>query len=39
MKLNLLIGVELLLEQAMLAERGSLENPAVFIKRINKLLG
>ncbi|WP_118859177.1 molecular chaperone HtpG [Haemophilus haemolyticus] len=31
--------VELLLEQAMLAERGSLENPAVFIKRINKLLG
>ena len=31
--------VELLLEQAMLAERGSLENPAAFIKRINKLLG
>lgn len=31
--------VELLLEQAMLAECGSLENPAVFIKRINKLLG
>ena len=31
--------VELLLEQAMLAERGSLENPVVFIKRINKLLG
>lgn len=31
--------VELLLEQAMLAERGSLKNPAVFIKRINKLLG
>lgn len=30
--------VELLLEQAMLAESGSLENPAVFIKRINKLL-
>ena len=30
--------VELLLEQSMLAERGSLENPAVFIKRINKLL-
>ncbi|EHO47168.1 chaperone protein HtpG [Haemophilus sp. oral taxon 851 str. F0397] len=30
--------VELLLEQAMLVERGSLENPAVFIKRINKLL-
>lgn len=31
--------VELLLEQAMLAERGSLENSAAFIKRINKLLG
>ena len=31
--------IELLLEQAMLAERGSLENPAAFIKRINKLLG
>ena len=31
--------VELLLEQAMLAERGSLENPSAFIKRINKLLG
>ena len=31
--------VELLLEHAMLAERGSLENPAAFIKRINKLLG
>ena len=30
--------VELLLEQAMLAERGSLENPAAFIKRDNKLL-
>ena len=30
--------VELLIEQAMLAERGSLENPAAFIKRINKLL-
>ena len=30
--------VELLLEQAMLAERGSLENPSAFIKRINKLL-
>ncbi|RDE92294.1 molecular chaperone HtpG [Aggregatibacter aphrophilus] len=30
--------VELLLEQAMLAERGSLENPTAFIKRINKLL-
>ena len=31
--------VELLLEQAMLAERGSLENPAAFIKLVNKLLG
>ena len=31
--------VELLLEQAMLAELGSLENPVAFIKRINKLLG
>ncbi|OOF58756.1 molecular chaperone HtpG [Rodentibacter myodis] len=31
--------VELLLEQAMLAERGALENPVAFIKRINKLLG
>lgn len=31
--------VELLLEQAMLAERGALENPTAFIKRINKLLG
>ena len=30
--------VELLLEQAMLAERGSLENPTAFIKRVNKLL-
>ena len=30
--------VELLLEQAMLAERGSLENPVAFIKRINNLL-
>ena len=30
--------VELLLEQAMLAEHGSLENPAAFIKRVNKLL-
>ena len=30
--------VELLLEQAMLAERGSLENPAAFIKLVNKLL-
>ena len=31
--------VELLLEQAMLAEHGSLENPTAFIKRVNKLLG
>ncbi|MXN88325.1 molecular chaperone HtpG [Pasteurella canis] len=31
--------VELLLEQAMLAERGSLENPVAFIKRMNALLG
>lgn len=31
--------VELLLEQAMLAERGSLENPVAFIKRMNVLLG
>lgn len=31
--------LELLLEQAMLAERGSLENPMAFIKRMNKLLG
>lgn len=31
--------VELLFEQAMLAERGSLDNPTAFIKRINKLLG
>lgn len=31
--------VELLLEQAILAERGSLENPVAFIKRMNKLLG
>ncbi|HBO38413.1 MAG TPA: molecular chaperone HtpG, partial [Pasteurellaceae bacterium] len=30
--------VELLLEQAMLAERGTLENPSAFIKRINTLL-
>ncbi|TDQ57881.1 molecular chaperone HtpG [Mesocricetibacter intestinalis] len=30
--------IELLLEQAMLAERGSLENPTAFIKRINSLL-
>lgn len=31
--------IELLLEQAMLAERGTLENPMAFIKRINQLLG
>lgn len=31
--------IELLLEQSMLAERGSLENPIAFIKRVNKLLG
>ncbi|WGE63561.1 molecular chaperone HtpG [Actinobacillus equuli subsp. haemolyticus] len=31
--------IELLFEQALLAERGSLENPTVFIKRMNKLLG
>ncbi|ABY69562.1 molecular chaperone HtpG [Actinobacillus pleuropneumoniae] len=31
--------IELLFEQALLAERGSLENPAAFIKRMNKLLG
>ncbi|MFD0966590.1 molecular chaperone HtpG [Seminibacterium arietis] len=30
--------VELLLEQAMLSERGSLENPTAFIKRVNQLL-
>ncbi len=30
--------IELLFEQALLAERGSLENPAAFIKRMNKLL-
>ncbi|WP_040975757.1 molecular chaperone HtpG [Necropsobacter massiliensis] len=30
--------VELLLEQAMLAERGALENPSAFIKRVNRLL-
>ena len=30
--------VELLLEQAMLAERGALENPSAFVKRINALL-
>ncbi|QIM63274.1 molecular chaperone HtpG [Pasteurellaceae bacterium Orientalotternb1] len=31
--------LELLFEQALLAERGSLENPTAFIKRMNKLLG
>ncbi|MBE2896370.1 molecular chaperone HtpG [Pasteurellaceae bacterium HPA106] len=31
--------VELLLDQALLSERGALENPAAFIKRMNKLLG
>ncbi|MCW9698730.1 molecular chaperone HtpG [Avibacterium sp. 20-129] len=30
--------IELLLEQAMFAERGSLENPTAFIKRVNELL-
>lgn len=30
--------VELLLEQAMLSERGTLENPVAFIKRVNTLL-
>lgn len=30
--------IELLLEQAMLAERGTLENPMAFIKRVNQLL-
>ncbi|QLB15754.1 molecular chaperone HtpG [Mannheimia granulomatis] len=30
--------IELLYEQALLAERGTLENPTAFIKRINKLL-
>ncbi len=30
--------IELLLEQAMLAERGTLENPTAFIKRVNQLL-
>lgn len=30
--------MELLLEQAMLAERGALENPMAFIKRVNRLL-
>lgn len=31
--------VELLFEQALLAERGTLDNPTAFIKRMNKLLG
>ncbi len=30
--------IELLLDQAMLAERGTLDNPTAFIKRINHLL-
>lgn len=30
--------IELLLEQALLAERGTLENPTAFIQRVNKLL-
>ncbi|TNH06459.1 molecular chaperone HtpG [Testudinibacter sp. TR-2022] len=30
--------IELLFDQAMLSERGALENPTAFIKRINKLL-
>lgn len=30
--------VELLFDQALLAERGTLENPTAFIKRVNKLL-
>ena len=30
--------VELLLEQAMLSERGTLENPTAFVKRMNALL-
>ena len=30
--------IELLFEQALLAERGTLENPTAFIKRMNKLL-
>ncbi|HHW7521795.1 TPA: molecular chaperone HtpG [Mannheimia haemolytica] len=30
--------IELLFEQALLAERGTLENPTAFIKRVNKLL-
>ncbi len=39
MSSNLPDWIELLLEQAMLAERGSLENPVAFIKRMNTLLG
>lgn len=31
--------IELLFEQALLAERGTLDNPSAFIKRMNKLLG
>ncbi|MBF0785331.1 molecular chaperone HtpG [Muribacter muris] len=31
--------IELLFDQALLAERGTLENPTAFIKRMNKLLG
>lgn len=31
--------IELLFEQALLAERGTLENPTAFIKRMNGLLG
>lgn len=31
--------IELLFEQALLAERGTLENPTAFIKRMNELLG
>ncbi|MDU8924087.1 molecular chaperone HtpG [Pasteurellaceae bacterium LIM206] len=31
--------VELLFEQALFAERGTLENPTAFIKRVNSLLG
>ncbi|QLB21253.1 molecular chaperone HtpG [Vespertiliibacter pulmonis] len=31
--------IELLFEQALLAERGTLENPTAFIKRMNSLLG
>lgn len=30
--------IELLFDQAMLSERGTLENPTAFIKRVNKLL-